>query len=97
MGSITENDAEEEWIGLKNFKKDSEDNFKYEKLKRQIRRKYRVTKKQTMRRYLKREDPDYITIINNKIYRNPEGNLDNKIRKRGRRNSGSSDSGADII
>ena len=50
-----------------------------------------------MRRYLKEEDSDYIAIINNKIYRNPGGNLDDKIRKRERRNSESNDSGADII
>ena len=46
-----------------------------------------------MRRYLKGENPDYITIINNKIYRNPRG----KIRKRRYRSSESSDSGIDII
>ena len=34
MGSITENDTEEEWIGLENSKEDSEDNFEYEELKR---------------------------------------------------------------
>ncbi len=45
MGSIIKNDAEEEWIGLENSKKDFENNFKYEKLKRKIRRKYRVIKK----------------------------------------------------
>ena len=50
-----------------------------------------------MRRYLEEENPDYIAIINNKIYRNPGGNLGGKTRKRGRRNSGSSDSGADTI
>ncbi len=50
-----------------------------------------------MRRYLKGEDPNYITIINNKIYGNPGGNLDSKIRKRRRRSSRSSDSSANII
>ncbi len=97
MGSIIENDAEEEWIELENFKKDSEDDFKYEELKREVRRKYRAIKKQVMRRYLEGEDPDFMVIINGKIYGNPGGNLDDKIRKRGYRNSGSSDSGADII
>ncbi len=46
-----------------------------------------------MRRYLKGENPDYITIINSKIYKNPGG----KIRKRKRRSSGFSDSNTDII
>ena len=46
-----------------------------------------------MRRYLKGEDPDYVAIINSKIY----GNLGGKIRKRRRRSSGSSDSGTDVI
>jgi len=46
-----------------------------------------------MRRYLEREDPDYVVIINNKIYRNPGG----KIRKKKYRSSGSSDSGTDVI
>ncbi len=50
-----------------------------------------------MRRYLKKEDPDFIAIINNKTYRNPGGNLDSKTRKRGRKNSESSDSGANTI
>ena len=39
--NITENDAEEEWIGLEN----SEDDFEYEKLKREVRRKYRAIEK----------------------------------------------------
>ncbi len=34
MGNTTESDIEEEWTELENFKKDSEDDFKYEKLKR---------------------------------------------------------------
>src|SRR6266536_3125915 len=97
MGSITENDAEEEWIELENSEEDSEDDFEYEELKREIRRKYRVIEKQVMRRYLEGEDPDFVAIINGKIYRNPRGNLGGKTRKRGRRNSGFSDSGADII
>jgi len=46
-----------------------------------------------MRKYLEEEDPDYMVIINNKIYGNPGG----KIRKRRYRSSGFSDSGADII
>jgi len=46
-----------------------------------------------MRRYLEEEDPDYVAIINSKIYENPGG----KIRKRRCRSSGFSDSGADII
>ncbi len=46
-----------------------------------------------MRRYLKGEDPDYVAIINNKIY----GNSGDKIKKRRRRSSGFSDSGADIM
>ena len=46
-----------------------------------------------MRRYLKGEDSDYITIINSKTYRN----LGGKIRKRRYRSFGFSDSGADII
>jgi len=50
-----------------------------------------------MRKYLKGEDPDFVAIINSKIYGNPGGNLGGKIRKRGRRNSESSDSGADVI
>ncbi len=50
-----------------------------------------------MRRYLKGEDSDYITIINSKIYGNPGDNLGSKIRKRGRRNSGFNHSGADVI
>ena len=32
--SITENDAEEEWIELENSEEDSEDDFEYEELKR---------------------------------------------------------------
>src|SRR6266536_924911 len=97
MGSITENNTEEEWIRLENSKKNFEDDFEYEELKREVRRKHRAIKKQAMRRYLKEENPDFVTIINNKIYGNPGDNLDNKIRKRRRRNSGSSDSGADVI
>jgi len=50
-----------------------------------------------MRRYLKGEDPDYVIIINGKIYGNPGDNLDGKIRKRGRRSSRFSDSGADVM
>ncbi len=46
-----------------------------------------------MGRYFKGEDPDYMIIINNKIYKNPEG----KIRKRRRKSSGSSDLGTDTI
>ncbi len=93
MRNITESDAEGEQTGLENFEEDSEDDFEYEELKRQVRRKYRVVEKQVMRRYFEREDPDYMTIINSKIYRNPGG----KIRKRRRKSSGSSDSGADTI
>ncbi len=91
--NITESNIEEEQIKSENSKEDSEDNFKYEELKRQICRKYRAIEKQVMRRYLKGEDPDYIIIINDKIYRNPGG----KTRKRRCRSSGSSDSGTDII
>ncbi len=97
MGSITENDTKEEQTKSENSKEDSEDNFEYEELKREVRRKHRVVEKQVMRRYLKGEDPDFVAIINSKIYRNPGGNLGGKTRKRGRRNSGSSDSGADVI
>ena len=50
-----------------------------------------------MRKYLEEKNPDFITIINSKIYRNSGGNLGGKIRKRRRRSSGFSDSGADII
>ncbi len=50
-----------------------------------------------MRKYLKGEDPDFVAIINSKIYGNPGGNLDGKIRKRGRKNSGFSDSDTNII
>ena len=46
-----------------------------------------------MRRYLEGEDPDYVAIIDGKIY----GNLESKIRKRRRRSSGFSDSGADVM
>ena len=46
-----------------------------------------------MRRYLEGEDPDYVVIIDGKIYGNPGG----KIRKRRRRSSGSSDSNTDTI
>jgi len=62
-------------------------------LKRQVRRKCRVIEKQAIRRYLKREDLDYMAIINSKIYEN----LGGKIRKRRRRSFEFSDSGADII
>ena len=84
MRNTTKNDIKEEWIGLENSEEDFEDNFKYEELKRQVRRKYRATKKQIMRRYLEGEDPDYMVIIG-------------KIRKRRRRSSGFSNSGANII
>ncbi len=50
-----------------------------------------------MRRYLKGENPDFVAIINNKIYGNPEGNLDSKIKKKRRKNSGSNDSDINII
>ncbi len=93
MRNITESDVEGEWTGLENFKKDSENDFKYEELKRQVRRKYRAVEKQVIRRYLKGEDLDYIVIINSKIYGNPGG----KIRKRRRRSFEFSDSGADVI
>ncbi len=46
-----------------------------------------------MRRYLKEEDLDYMTIIDNKTYRNPGG----KIRKKRHKSSGFSDSGADTM
>ena len=46
-----------------------------------------------MRRYLKGKNPDYVAIIDGKIYGNPG----NKIRKRRCRSFGFSDSGADII
>ncbi len=46
-----------------------------------------------MRKYLKRENPDYITIINNKTYKNPGS----KTRKKRRRNSESSDSNTNTI
>ena len=45
MRNITKSDVEEKWTGSENFKEDSEDNFKYEKLKKQIRRKYRAIEK----------------------------------------------------
>ncbi len=93
MRNTTENDTEGEWTGSENSEEDSEDDFEYEKLKRQVRRKHRVTEKQVMRRYLEGEDPDYIAIINGKIY----GNLGGKIRKRRCRSFGFSDSGADVI
>ena len=93
MRNTTKSDIEGEQTELENSKKDSEDDFKYEKLKRQIRRKYRVIEKQVMRRYLEGEEPDDVVIINNKIY----GNSGGKIRKRRRRSSGSSDSGVDTI
>ena len=93
MRNTTENDTKKKQIELENSKEDSEDDFEYEKLKRQVRRKYRAAEKQVMGRYLKEEDPDYVVIIDGKIYRN----LGGKIRKRRCRNSGSSDSGANII
>ena len=93
MRNTTESDVEGEWIGLENSKKNSEDDFEYEKLKRQVRRKHRVTKKQVMRKYFEKKDPDYIAIINDKTYRNPE----DKTRKKRRKSSGSSDSGTDTI
>jgi len=34
MGNTTKNNTEKEWTELKNSKKNSEDNFKYEELKR---------------------------------------------------------------
>ncbi len=46
-----------------------------------------------MRRYFEEKDPDYITIINNKIYRNSGG----KIKKRRYKGSGFSDLDTDII
>ncbi len=93
MRNTTESDAEEEQIESENSKKDFEDNFKYEELKRQIYRKYRATEKQAIRIYLEGEDPDYVAIINSKIYGNPGG----KIRKRRCRSSGSSDSDTNTI
>ncbi len=78
MGNTTESDVEGEWIELENSKEDSEDDFKYKELKRQVRCKYRVAEKQVMRRYLKGEDPDYMIIIDGKIY----GNLGGKIKKK---------------
>ncbi len=42
MRNTTESDIKGEQIELENSEKDSENNFKYEKLKRQIRRKYRA-------------------------------------------------------
>ena len=48
MRNITESDVEGEWIELENFEEDFEDDFKYEKLKRQVRRKYRVIEKQVI-------------------------------------------------
>ncbi len=45
MRNTTESDVEEEQIKLKNSEEDSEDDFKYEELKRQIRRKHRVVEK----------------------------------------------------
>ncbi len=93
MRNTTESDIEEEWTELENSEENSKDDFKYEKLKRQIRRKYRVIEKQVIRRYLERKDPDYIAIINSKIYKNPGG----KIRKKKRRSSESSDSNTNVI
>ncbi len=97
MRNTTESNTEEEQIELKNSEKDSENNFKYEELKRQIRRKHRAIEKQVIRRYLKEEDPNYIIIIDDKTYGNPRNNLGGKIRKRGRRSFEFSDSGADIM
>ncbi len=93
MRNTTESDVEGEWTGLENSEEDSEDDFEYEELKRQVRRKYRAVEKQVMRRYFEGEDPDYVAIIDGKIYGNPGG----KIRKRRRRSSGFSDSGADVM
>ncbi len=93
MRNITESDVEGEWIELENFEEDFEDDFEYEELKRQIRRKYRVAEKQIMRRYLKKKNPDYVAIINGKIY----GNLKGKIRKRRCRSSGSNNSNANVM
>ncbi len=97
MGSIIENDAEEEQTESENFEENSEDDFKYEELKREVRRKYRAVEKQIIRRYFEGEDPDFVAIIDGKIYRNPGGNLGDKTKKKGRRNSESSDSGANIM
>ncbi len=93
MRNTTKSNIKKEQTELENSKKDFEDNFKYEELKRQIRRKHHAIKKQIIRRYLKEEDPDYIIIINNKTYGNPGG----KIRKKRRRSSGSSDSNTNTI
>ncbi len=93
MRNTTENDIKGEQTGSENSKKDSEDDFEYEELKKQVRRKHRATEKQVIRRYLEGKNLDYIAIINNKIYENPGG----KIRKRRRRNSGSSDSSTNVI
>jgi len=46
-----------------------------------------------MRRYFEGEDPDYVAIIDGKIY----GNSGDKIRKRRCRSFGFSDSGADVM
>ena len=80
MRNTTENDIEGEWTELENSKEDFEDDFEYEELKRQVRRKYRATKKQTIRRYLKK-NPDYVAIINNKTYRNLGGKTKKKTQK----------------
>ena len=93
MRNITENDVEGEQIESENSEKDSEDDFEYEELKRQVRRKYRAAEKQIMRRYFEGEDPDYVAIIDGKIY----GNSGDKIRKRRCRSFGFSDSGADVM
>ena len=45
MGNTTKNNIEGEWIELENSEEDSENDFKYEELKRQVRRKYRAIKK----------------------------------------------------
>ncbi len=93
MRNTTESDIKRKQTGSENSKENSENDFEYEELKRQVRRKYRAIEKQIIRRYLKEEDPDYVAIINNKIY----GNSGGKIRKRRRRSSEFNDSGANII
>ena len=45
MRNTTKSNIKKEQTELENSKKDSEDNFKYEELKREVRRKHRVTKK----------------------------------------------------
>ncbi len=44
MRNTTESDVEGEQTELENFEEDSEDDFEYEELKRQVRRKYRAQK-----------------------------------------------------